>query len=135
MSGSEAEPSLRWFVDESMIAIGKALAAVRNDLVYPGHLNCPIQRGTADEEWLPIVGANGWTVLMRDKRIRYRKPERDRLIAHGVKAFCLTASGNHSRWDMLQLLVRYWDRIEDTAQLPGPFIYGVSSGGLRKLAP
>lgn len=135
MSGGGAGHSLRWFVDESMIAVGKALAAVRNDLVYPGHPACPIPRGTADEEWLPIVGGNGWIVLMRDKRIRYRRPERDRLMAHAVKAFCLTGSGNHSRWDMLRLLVRHWDRIEDTAQLPGPFIYGVSSGGLRRLAP
>lgn len=126
---------MRWFVDESMIAIGKALAAVRADLVYPGHRDCPVDRGAADEEWLPVVGDNGLIVLMRDKRIRYRRPERERLMDHGVKAFCLTASGNQSRWDMLQLLVRHWDRIEETATLPGPFIYGVSGSGLRKLAP
>ncbi|NOX29927.1 MAG: hypothetical protein GXP35_07765 [Actinobacteria bacterium] len=135
MSGGEPDPTFRWFVDESMIAIDKALASVRNDLVYPGHPDCPIRRGMDDEDWLPIVGDNGWIVLMRDKRIRYRKPERDRLMAHDAKAFCLTGSGNKTRWDMLQLLVRHWDRIEDTALLPGPFIYGITSGGLRKLAP
>lgn len=118
-----------------MIAIGKALVAVRGDLTYPGHPSCPFARGTPDEDWLPVVGSNGWTVLMRDKRIRYRRPERERLIEHGVKAFCLTASGNQTRWGMLQLLVRHWTRIEETAQLQGPFIYGVTSNGLRKLAP
>lgn len=85
MSGGGDNASLRWFVDESMIAIGKALASVRNDLVYPGHASCPIDRGMADEDWLPIVGENGWVVLMRDKRIRYRKPERDRLMTHGAR--------------------------------------------------
>ncbi len=132
---SGGNPSLRWFVDESLLAIGKALAAVRDDLVYPGHPNCPIDRGTADEDWLPVVGENDWSVLMRDKRIRTRKPERSRLMAHGVRAFCLTGSGNQTRWDMLQLLVGHWTRIEDTSAQPGPFIYGVSSAGLRKLVP
>lgn len=132
---SGADTTVRWYIDESMIAIGKALASVRNDLVYPGHPACPIERGALDEEWLPIVGEHGWVVLMRDKRIRYRRPERERLMEHGVKAFCLTASGNQTRWGMLQLLVRHWDRIEDTANLPGPFIYGVNTNGVRRLAP
>ncbi len=88
-----------------------------------------------DEDWLPVVGANGWVVLMRDKRIRYRRPERERLMQYGAKAFCLTASGNQTRWGMLKLLVRNWDRIEETAELPGPFIYGVNSAGVRRLAP
>ncbi|MCB0995735.1 MAG: hypothetical protein KDB21_11625 [Acidimicrobiales bacterium] len=35
----------------------------------------PIERGTVDEEWLPIVGDNGWIVFMRDRRIRYRRPD------------------------------------------------------------
>lgn len=34
---------------------------------------------------VPIVGGHGWIVPMRDKRIRYRRPERDRLMTHGVK--------------------------------------------------
>lgn len=131
----EVEASLWWFVDESMIAIGKALAAVRNDLVYPGHPKCPIERGTDDEEWLPVIGQKGWTVLMRDKRIRYRRPERERLIENGVKAFCLAGSGNQSRWDMLKLLLRHWDRIEKTAALDGPYIYAVTTGGIRRIAP
>lgn len=129
------EPGPTWFIDENMLAIGKALAAVRNDVIYPGHPACPIARGMLDEEWLPVVGDSGRIVLMRDKRIRYRRPERERLMAHGVKAFCLTGSGNQNRWDMLRLIVRHWDRIEETAELPGPFIYGVTSGGLSKLAP
>lgn len=131
----QAGDSVKWFVDESMIAIGKALASVRNDLIYPGHPDCPIDRGTLDEDWLPVVGTNGWIVLMRDKRIRYRRPERERLIEHGVKAFCLTSSGNQTRWDMLQMLVKHWSRIQETSLLDGPFIYGVNSGGLRRLAP
>lgn len=48
-----------WFIDENMLAIGKALDAVRNDVIYPGHPACPIARGTLDEDWLPVVGDGG----------------------------------------------------------------------------
>ena len=48
MSNGEVT-SFNWFVDESMVAIGKALASVRNDLLYPGpvsytHLTLPTKR-------------------------------------------------------------------------------------------
>ncbi len=132
--GDEVRVSLRWYVDESMIAIGKALAAVRPDLIYPGHPLSPVSRGTNDEDWLPIVGQNGWGVLMRDKRIRYRQPERQQLLDHGVRAFCLTGSGNQSKWEMLRLLVRHWDQMEDAMQLDGPFLYAVTTTGLRRIA-
>jgi PIN like domain len=81
-----------------MLATGKALAALRPHVVYPGHRDCPTARGDHDEVSLPVVGARGWCVLMRDKRIRYRRPERDKLTAHGVRAFVLTGSGNSTPW-------------------------------------
>jgi hypothetical protein len=45
-----------------------------------------------DEDWLPVVGAKGWIVLTRDKRIRYRTPA---LIAVGeakVRLFAYTGT-------------------------------------------
>ncbi len=70
---------------------------------------------------------------MRDKRIRYRRPERDRLLAHGVRAFCLTGAGNQTHWNMLRVLVQHWERLDDLSRMPGPFIYAVTTGGLRRL--
>lgn len=122
----------RYFVDENMLSIGKALAAVREDVVYPGHPSCPtIPRRTPDLDWLPIVGTNDWVVLMRDKRIRYRPAERKALLDHGVRAFCLTGSGNASSWSMLRLIVRHWDGIESKLLgEDGPFIFGVTGAGV-----
>src|SRR5881275_3087425 len=53
----------------------------------------PADEAVTDVEWLAMVGGEGWPVLMKDERIRYRPAEREALIAPGVRAFCLT-SGN-----------------------------------------
>ncbi|WP_373294757.1 hypothetical protein, partial [Dactylosporangium sucinum] len=34
-----------------------------------------LQQGLADEQWLPVVGRNGWTVFGRDQRILDRPHE------------------------------------------------------------
>jgi hypothetical protein len=44
-------------------------------------------RGTPDEEWLPLVGTNGWALLTTDKRIRYRTNEKEAVIKHSVRMF------------------------------------------------
>lgn len=124
-------PPDNFFIDESMLSIAKALRAVRDDVLYPGHAECPtIPLGAKDVYWLPVVGRADWVVIMRDKRIRRRPAERQRFLEHGVRAFCLTGAGNQTSWQMLRLLVRHWDRIEEAATQPGPFIYAVTAGGV-----
>ena len=44
-------------------------------------------RGTPDEEWLPLVGGNGWILLTTDKRIRYRANEKQAVVKHLVRMF------------------------------------------------
>jgi hypothetical protein len=128
-------PPEKYYVDESMMSIGKALAIVRKDVVHPGHPSCPeLPQGVLDPDWLPVVGQRGWAVIMRDKRIRSRPIERQRLLDNGVRAFCLTSAGNRTSWEMLEILVRHWDRIAQQAAEPGPFIYGVTIGGLSQQA-
>lgn len=124
-------PPDRFFVDESMLSIAKALRAVRSDILHPGHPDCPtIPLGAKDVDWLPLVGQAGWPVIMRDKRIRRRPAERQRLVEHSVRAFCLTGSGNRTSWEMLRIVVRHWDRVETAATQSGPFIYALTASGL-----
>jgi hypothetical protein len=67
----------RFFVDENDLALGKALAHLRADVVFPGHHDLPeVVRGMADDEWLPTVGARQLVVITRDRRIRYRAVEK-----------------------------------------------------------
>ena len=56
-------------------------------------------------------------------------------MKHKVKAFCLTGSGNQTKWEMLRLVVRYWGNMEEKANGDGPFIYSVTSKGSRRLYP
>ena len=42
----------------------------------------PADESVADEVWLERVGSEGWAVLMKDERIRYRPAERAALIDH-----------------------------------------------------
>ena len=50
----------------------------------------PADEDVVDTEWLKLAGQRGWPVLMKDERIRYRPAEHTAVVAHGVKAFCLT---------------------------------------------
>ncbi len=47
-----------------------------------------VGQGLADTEWLNDAGRNGWVVLMKDDKIRYRPAEPEALMAAGVRAFC-----------------------------------------------
>jgi hypothetical protein len=131
------EPSgARFFADETDLALARALAAARRDVVHPGSPRLPdVPRGTKDADWLEQVGAAGLSVITRDKRIRYRPVERLRWIEHGVRGFCITAGGNLSTWDSLTILVRKWDAIERTiVDLgDGPWMAAVNNGGVRDL--
>lgn len=92
----------------------------------------PADEDVADVTWLELAGSRGWPVLMKDERIRYRAAERDALVAHGVKAFCLT-SGNLRAVEMAQHFLTVLDQIADACALSGPFLYAVSGRGLRRL--
>jgi hypothetical protein len=119
-----------------MLGVGKALHRLRDDVTYPGAPGCPVVSADAlDEEWLPVVAAEGWSVLMRDKRIRRRPGEKDAFVTHGAIAFVFTGAGNLSKWDQMRLLVRFWDRIHELIEdpEPGPRMYRVTQGGVTAI--
>ncbi|HEY3005514.1 MAG TPA: hypothetical protein VGJ44_24420 [Kribbellaceae bacterium] len=120
-------------VDANMLDIGRAMASVRSDVVYPGHPSIPdIARDALDDMWIPIAGRLGLVVLSRDKRLRYKPVERRALVAHAVRVVNLTSSNNLSSWDRLTLITRHWQRIEMRARTPGPWLLALSQNGLRE---
>ena len=90
----------------------------------------PADETIADVDWLTRAGGEGWVVLMKDERIRYRPAERAALIDHQVRAFCL-ASGNLRAPEMAELFLGVLDKLAAACAAPGPFLYVVSRGGLR----
>ena len=120
-------------MDENTLPLGKALAAVRTDVLHPGHLRCPVKKGALDTEWLPYVGDAGLVLLTRDGRIRHRPAEKRLFLAHAVKGVFLTSAGNMTRWDMLRMVVQHWDKIDRLVQVPGPCAHSLTPTGAREL--
>jgi len=130
-STSRPPEPLTLYLDESLD--GESLATALEQAgakVIRGSKHFP--RGTPDETWLNECGRNGWIVLTRDKRIRYRVLERTALHEAGVKAFVFTG-GNVSLKDTVQILVGALGRIGKIARTePAPFIYHVGASGRPK---
>lgn len=93
----------------------------------------PADESIADTEWLAHAGQQGWVVLMKDDRIRYRPAERAAVLDHHVRAFCLS-SGNLRAADMAQRYLDILDELTAACRQPGPFLYAVSQTGLRHVA-
>lgn len=92
----------------------------------------PADERVEDVDWLARAGREGWPVLMKDGRIRYRPAERAAVLEHHVQAFCL-ASGNVRAAIMAKQYLALLDKITDVCRSPGPFLYVVSSIGLRRI--
>jgi predicted nuclease of predicted toxin-antitoxin system len=82
-----------------------------------------------DEIWLTQAGTEGWVVLSKDRRIRYRANEHAALKAAKVRAFVLTG-GNMPGEAMAQAFVEALPRMKELAATrTPPFLATVSAGG------
>lgn len=85
-----------------------------------------------DPDWLELAGEQGWAVLMKDDRIRYRKAELVALIAGNVRAFCLTG-GNLRADEMAARFLRHQAQIWKACSEPGPLVFAVSVREVRRI--
>jgi PIN like domain len=117
-----ADPAgLRFFVDESLMGIGKALAYARRDVIHTGHRLIPeAPPGALDTEWMPAVARRNLAVISRDRHIRTRPGELAVLRAHGLRVFHLAGKRDLTNWGYLVRLVRRWMDIEEVLQNRGP---------------
>jgi hypothetical protein len=129
-------PPLRFYADESVLGVGKALATARRDLVHPGHPLVPeLPLGVLDPDWIPVVASKGLVVILRDRHIRTKPVERDLLRRHGLRAFWLAGKRDMDTWHQLELLVRKWDLLEETITKrgSGPWFYALSESRLTEI--
>jgi hypothetical protein len=105
--------SLRFYVDESALGLGKTLAAARTDTVHAGHRVVPERPlGTPDEDWIPAVAVRDLVAIGRDKRVRTRPAELALIRATGLRVLRIGGKRDMPTWDWLVRLVRRWDDIE-----------------------
>lgn len=127
-SGSKPLEPVTLFLDESLDSLS-VVTALRDAGATVVRLTEHFSKGTADDVWLAEVGKNGWIVLTRDKRIRYRQIERVALQTARVRAFVFTG-GNVTARDTGTVLAGALDRILRISSAdPGPFIYHIGKSG------
>lgn len=97
------------------------------------HYGIPADEDVQDITWLQEAGRRGWAVFMKDAEIRRRPAEQQALVAHGVRAFCLSG-GNLPATEMAARFLANLDAITAACQDPGPFIYAVHATRIVRLS-
>lgn len=93
----------------------------------------PQDEDVADTAWLKLVGQRGWVALMKDARINRRPAEKEALVEHCVRSFCLSG-GNLRANEMAARYIRALPSMTKAcAESPGPFLYAVHADGIRRV--
>jgi hypothetical protein len=79
-----------FYIDES-IASKILIQALRNAGEIVQCVGEVLPKGITDDVWLRMCGEKGWVALTRDRKIRYRKIEKEALLEFEVGAFTLSA--------------------------------------------
>jgi hypothetical protein len=128
---------IRFVVDENTLALGKAVADLRDDTAVVGR--DPVAEllplGMPDVDWIPVVASRGWIVITVDHHLRTRPHEAGLAVKHGLKCINLRSVGNLSRWTQFVRLVSSWEAVEEyVRQDPnGPWWLSLTKNGMRPL--
>lgn len=137
--------TVRFYFDADLIGVAKLLVQARSDVTFagdPGGIGpdkrarpaCPISPETKDEVWIPQAAGHGWVVISRDRHIKSRPAERRAIVDNEARFVTLDASKHQlNKWLQLEIIVCQWRKIENLAELPGPWIYTASRTGLYKV--
>lgn len=134
---------VRFYFDADVLGLAMLLGQVRADITYPGDPGARIKRrvrppcpvttpGALDEEWIPLVASQRWTIITRDRHIQEKRAELDAVRIHGAKMINLAGKEAGTTWAQLEIVMTRWREIERLSTEPGPFIYiATRTGELR----
>jgi hypothetical protein len=127
---------LEFFIDRSLgrYKVAAALRAATWTLRTHHEVYGDRDEDVPDVEWLEYCGDEGFPVLTKDRRLRYRPAEIDAIVRFGVRAFVLT-QGNFRGAEQAARFDRSRARIEEECAAPGPFVYAVHASRLELLYP
>jgi hypothetical protein len=117
------------FFDRSIPrGVAEAVKQVREDACW---LEDVFEEGwIKDQDWIPEVGARGWLVITKDKKIRTRPEERRAVKENNVGCFILNYRQPLNRWEILKLVTSKLDEMEEKfANTPRPFMYLIDRNG------
>ena len=117
---------LTFFLDRQLgrYKVASALRAVGLTVeIHDDHFS----QSAPDTEWLAAAGENGWIVITRDDRIRYRVAEKQALRRARVRAFVLAARGDLRAEELAEIFLRALPKIRRTiTEQQPPFIAKIS---------
>lgn len=88
----------------------RAFKELKQDVV---HLKEEFLPNTPDEDWIPIIGKRGWSLVSMDIRIKRNPQQRLLLEASGITSFmCVEDVVNLEAWLQFTWLVRAWPIIK-----------------------
>lgn len=126
-----------YFADENALGLAKVLIrSGRDDVLHPGHSRLPeVPLGTPDLEWMPLVGACGFIVITRDRRIRTRPAELEAYREFGIRSVWIGTKRDLRPDEQAELFLRHEARLtREVIKLgPGPWALAMSQNGVRPL--
>jgi len=126
-----------YFADENTLGLAKVLRrSGRKDFLSPGHPDLPeVPLGALDLEWMPIVGARGFVVVTRDRRIRTRPAELAAYREHGIRSVWIGAKRDMRPDEQAALFLRHEERIvrEIIKRGAGPWALSLNVTGPRPM--
>lgn len=133
---SPSPPSLEFFIDRSLgkRAVAATLRSAGWNVPTLAEVYGDQEESVPDTEWLERCGRQGWVVLTKDRRIRYRPAEIAAIRSHNVKAFVLPR-GNLTAADQSQRFIDNAERIVSACKDDGPFVVAVYQNRLEYLYP
>lgn len=118
--------NLTFFLDRQLGRYKVASALRAAGLTVEIH-DAHFSQSAPDTEWLAAAGANGWIVITRDDRIRYRVAEKQALRRAQVRAFVLAARGDLRAEELAEIFLAALPKIRRTIiEQPPPFIAKIS---------
>lgn len=134
--------AIRFYVDADLLGLAKLLVTVRSDVTYPGdpggtgpdgyqRVACPVRPEAKDLTWIPVVAAEGWIVITRDRHLQRRPTERQAIIDNGARVVQLDTRHQLNKWAQLEIVVCQWRRLEERLDQPGPWFVVATRTGLR----
>jgi uncharacterized protein with PIN domain len=134
ITGGCRPAEVRFYIDADLLGLAKVLAELRPDVTYPGDPGgtvhrrtrppCPVASPAASDcEWLPVVAAENWLIITRDRRIQERTAEIAAVRRHRARLVTLSSDEAKGKFAQLELVMCRWRDIERCRTEDGPFIY------------
>ena len=134
---SPPTPQPKFFIDRSLgrVAVPNGLRdGGWDDVTLADYYGMPRDEEVADTEWIADAASRGWAILMKDKRIRYRRAEIDALIQYQAQCFVVTR-GDLPSAEMASRFLTVRQAIFEAVATPGPYLYAVQADRIDRLYP